>query len=74
MKPLFDIVSRLLTFKFAKSRGAINYHFILCYHGEYNTKLSLILKELALQIHYGLKIVNKHIETTYVAETNGSTF
>ena len=74
IKPLFDIVSGSLTFELAKSRGAIHYHFILCCRGENNTKLSLILKELALQIHYGLKIVNKHIATTYVAETHDSTF
>ena len=46
----------------------------MCCRGKNNTKLSLILKELALQIHYGLKIVNKHIATTYVAETHDSTF
>ena len=74
MKPLFDNVSGSLTFKFAKSRGAIHYHCIMCCHGENNTKLSLILKLLTLQIHYGLEIVNKHIATTYVAETHGSNF
>ena len=36
--------------------------------------MSLILKELALQIHYGLEIANNHIATTYVAETHDSTF
>ena len=58
MKPSFDIVSRLLTFELAKSRVAIHYHCIMCCRGKNNTKLSLILKELALQIHYGLEIVN----------------
>ena len=74
MKLLFDIVSGLLTLEFAKSRGAIHCRCILWCRGENNTKLPLILKELALQIHYGLEIVNKHIAITYVAETHDSAF
>ena len=71
---LFDIVSGSLTFGFDKSRGSIHYHFILCCRGENNTKLSLILKELSLQIKYGLNIVNKRTATTYVAETHDFIF
>ena len=74
MKPLFDIISGSLTFEFDKSRGAIHFHCILCCRGENNTKLSLILKELSLQFHYGIDIVKKHIGTTYVAETHDSIF
>ena len=68
MKPLFDIISGSLTFEFAKSRGAIHCHCIMCCRDENNTKL------LALQIQYDLDIVNKHIVTTYVAETHDSIF
>ena len=46
----------------------------MCCCGENNTELSLILKELTLQIHYSLDIVNKHIATTYIAETHDSIF
>ena len=76
MKPVYNVDGGLLTFQFAKSRGAIHFHSLLTQSKSTPLlkKIPPVLKELAYETNDGMQELNDWIKEHFCELKHGIKF